>query len=151
MVFKMALMEIAKKEKKYGNIFGKLDKLVEEELEKAIDENGEFASSHEGISVLLEEIEEAEDVVKAVKKLYNEAWEGVKNDDYSVQLPIIAKIYLKGLYLAMETIQVTAMAQKYYKYLQEKNPQTGLMNGQLDITAGMTDKVKDIADAEAKK
>lgn len=147
----MSLMEIARKEKKYATIFDKLDKLVEQELEKARDEHGEFASMHEGVSVLLEEIEETEDVIKSIKKLYAEAWGGVKNDDYTIQQPILAKLYLKGLYLSMEAIQVTAMAQKYYKYIVENNPQStipGQMNLMDAATPAVQEKVEKLVEAE---
>jgi hypothetical protein len=136
------MMEIVKKpeHKKYLALFEKIDKLIQEELEKAKAEHGEFASSHEGISVLLEEIEEAEFVQKSMKKLYGEAWEGVKADDFNGQLPNISKLYLKSLYLIMESIQVAAMAEKYYKYLQANNPQ-GSIPGQaslMDVAAEAT-------------
>jgi hypothetical protein len=127
------MLDIAKKDKKYGTIFGKIDVLIKKELEDANDQHGEFKSCHEGISVLLEEIEEAEDTLKAIKKLYNEAWEGVKNDDYSTQIPVISKLYLKALFLGMETIQIGAMAEKYDKYLEEHNPQKSVFDGQVEL------------------
>jgi hypothetical protein len=132
------MMDIACKaeHKKYFKLFGAIDKLIQEELETAKAEHGEFNSTHEGISILLAEIEEAEFVQKSIKKLYGEAWEGVKADDFNTQLPNVSRLYLKSLYLIAEGIQVAAMAEKYYLYLKANNPQT-VLAGQttlLDIT-----------------
>lgn len=138
------MLEMLKKgeHKKYFELFTKLDTMVQEELEKARAEHGEFASMHEGISVMLEEIEETESVLKAIKKLYSEAWDGVKADDYSGQLPNVSKIYLKGLYLLMEGIQVTAMAEKYYNYLEANNPQLSMPGQVTMLTSGETSGTK---------
>ena len=139
------MMEIAKKaeHKKYLQLFEKLDKLIQDELSKATSEHGDFNSPHEGISVLLEEVEETEGVLKLIKKLYEAAWDGVKADDFNGQLPNISKLYLKSLYLIVESIQVAAMAEKYYTYLQKNNPQTSM--------PGQSNLFDVAADTEAKK
>lgn len=127
------MMSIAETENKYGPTFSKLDKLVQEEIDKADDIHGDFSSMHEGSSVLLKQVEGAENVLKGIKKLYAEIWESVKNEDYSAQLPLVAKLHLKGFYLLLEGIKVTAMAEKYHGHLQKNNPQTGIMPGQQDM------------------
>lgn len=131
------MMEILKKvSKEEFKVFSQVDELVQDELERANDEFGNFSSMHEGISVLLEEIEEAEFVLKAIKKLYGSAWEGVKADDYVGQFGNVSKLYLKAMFLAAESIQVAAMAEKYYKYLKENNPQIA-MEGQIGVDEAM--------------
>lgn len=131
------MMEILKKvSKEEFKVFSQVDELVQDELERANDEFGNFSSMHEGISVLLEEIEEAEFVLKAIKKLYGSTWEGVKADDYVGQFGNVSKLYLKAMFLAAESIQVAAMAEKYYKYLKENNPQIA-MEGQIGVDEAM--------------
>jgi hypothetical protein len=137
------MMEIAKKKavnSEQLSLFSKIDDLIQEELVRANEEHGKFASMHEGISVLLEEIEEAEFVLKSIKKLYAEAWGGVKADDYVGQFGKISALYLKALYLAAESIQVSAMAEKYYKYLKQHNPQVGIMEGQIGVDEATQEK-----------
>jgi len=135
------MLEIAKKERKEVDLFGKLDKLVQEEITRADDVHGEFSSCHEGISVLLKEIEDVEAGLKSIKKHYDEVWKGVKTNDFSAQLPEIAKLYLRGLYLAKEAVQTTAMAEKYFKHVVHNNPQME-MKGQQDITKTALQAVK---------
>jgi uncharacterized protein (DUF111 family) len=109
-----------------------LDELIQAEIQKADDKHGEFSSCHEGISVLLKEIEGADAVLKSIKKHYDEVWKGVKTNDFSAQLPEIARLYLMGLYLAKEAIHVTAMSEKYFNHVVKNNPQVA-MKGQQDM------------------
>ena len=80
-----------------------------QELEGA-NRNWLFASDHEGMSVLLEEIEETENELKQVKKLYGKLWEFVKADGELLTLP--DEIKAAAVQLAAEAIQVSAMAEK---------------------------------------
>lgn len=87
-----------------------IEKLVPEELARANDKWPLFASDHEGMSVLLEEIEETEDELKQVKKLYGKLWELVKEDGELLTLP--DEIKAAAIQLSAEAVQVAAMAQK---------------------------------------
>ena len=84
--------------------------LVPQELERANRNWPLFASDHEGMSVLLEEIEETENELKQVKKLYGKLWEIVKEDGGLLTLP--DEIKAAAVQLAAEAIQVSAMAEK---------------------------------------
>lgn len=84
--------------------------LVPQELERANRNWPLFASDHEGMSVLLEEIEETENELKQVKKLYGKLWEFVKEDGELLTLP--DEIKAAAIQLAAEAIQVSAMAEK---------------------------------------
>ena len=92
--------------------------LVPQELERASRNWPLFASDHEGMSILLEEIEETEDELKQVKKLYSKLWGFVKEDGQLLTLP--DEIKAAALQLAAEAIQVAAMAEKLKKSRAER-------------------------------
>lgn len=90
----------------------KLPALVEEELAAAMEEHPLFASAHEGYAVLLEEVEEAESDMRAVRNELSTLWYGVKSDNPGVASFQASLVKGAAISLAAEAIQVAAMAQK---------------------------------------
>lgn len=90
----------------------KLPALVEEELAAAMEEHPLFASAHEGYAVLLEEVEETESNMRAVRNELSALWYGVKSDNLRVVSFQASLVKGAAIDLAAEAIQVAAMAQK---------------------------------------
>lgn len=90
----------------------KLPALVEEELAAAMEEHGSFASAHEGYAVLLEEVEEAEAELLALRALVADLWQGVKRDNAEGIWGAAEWIAQYAVNLAAEAVQVSAMAWK---------------------------------------
>lgn len=87
--------------------------LVEEELEAARSQHGaEFNSHHEAYGVTREEIQEAGDELKRIRKLLKDVWGYIKLDlDVGeIELTEIEKRAING---AAELVQVSAMARKW--------------------------------------
>ena len=87
--------------------------LVEDELEMARSEHGtEFNSHHEAYGVTREEIQEAGDELKRIRKRLKDVWGYIKHDlDVGeIELTEIEKRAING---ACELIQVAAMARKW--------------------------------------
>lgn len=58
-----------------------LDEFIESLIKKAIKKHGKFHNNHEVYGVLLEEIEEAETDLNAIKNYFNLSWEKIKKDE----------------------------------------------------------------------
>lgn len=91
-----------------------VEKLVLKELQNANDKFGMFNSLHEGYAIILEELEEAKDDLNALEMDLNYLWYCIKNDivdeDFYENLKTIKT---NAIALAVEAIQVAAMAQKF--------------------------------------
>ena len=70
-----------------------------------------FHSTHEGHSILLEEVEEARVEMDAIEMYIDDAWVLIKANQSAES--IMKRIKAKALLLAAESIQVAAMAQKF--------------------------------------
>lgn len=85
--------------------------LVVGELERANYIYPLFSTTHEGYSVILEEVEEAEQDLKDVKDQLNRSWYFIKrNENVNKDMRIMKECAMR---LAAEAIQVAAMAQKF--------------------------------------
>ena len=85
-------------------------RLVKIELAAANRKNRMFASTHEGAGVIQEEVKEADDEMTALRRELNALWMGV----YTNESPISTKqVYDTAVRLAVEAIQVAAMARKF--------------------------------------
>lgn len=89
-----------------------LPALVEEELRCAKENHEDFHSLHEGYAVMLEEIEECQDELRAIQQHTSDLWCSVKDDSVDNAAVEITKIELAAVNLAAEAIQVAAMARK---------------------------------------
>lgn len=91
-----------------------VEKLVSKELQNANDKFGMFNSLHEGYAIILEELEEVKDDLNALEMDLNYLWYCIKNDivdeDFYENLKTIKT---NAIALAVEAIQVAAMAQKF--------------------------------------
>lgn len=91
-----------------------VEKLVLKELQSANDKFGMFNSLHEGYAVVLEEFDESKDDLNALEMDLNYLWYCIKNDivdeDFYKNL---STIKTSAISLAVEAIQVAAMAQKF--------------------------------------
>lgn len=84
--------------------------LVNAELARALEKYPLFSSPHEAYAVLLEECDELELEVQAIRNHMEGAWGKVKTDaDISNH---ITAIYRNALYAAAEAIQVAAVCKK---------------------------------------
>ena len=86
--------------------------LVNVELAAANEKFPQFHSSHEGWAVMLEEIDEAEQVMQTVRVCSGILWEQyIRMNDSGMEEVESIKEY--AIQLACEAIQVAAMAQKF--------------------------------------
>lgn len=98
-----------------------IDRLAEEELNRANKVNPMFSSDHEGCSVLREEIEEAIKEMQSIVRRYDELWKGVKDNQSDVAKAAIREIKYFAEYGAAELIQVIAMCDKFVKSQEVRN------------------------------
>lgn len=90
--------------------------LVQKELDSANKKFPLFRSAHEGYAVILEEFEEAESELDSVKISLGDLWTSVKANDCS-SMVFAESVNKYALNLAVEAIQVAAMAQKFMNSL----------------------------------
>lgn len=90
----------------------KLPALADEEYAASMEVHPFFASAHEGYSVLLEEVEEAEKEMRDVRVNLDVLWRCVRHDNPEAVKKVAARVVGKALNLAAEAIQVMAMGTK---------------------------------------
>lgn len=91
----------------------KIYELTETELKAANEKFPLFASSHEAYGVIFEEFEETRDELNELESSVDRFWLGVKqNTSYIVENDRLAEIYERAARLAVEAIQIAAMARK---------------------------------------
>lgn len=88
-----------------------VEELVQKELSSANRKFPLFHSYHEASAVLLEEIEEMEEATEQIRKEYNDIWDNIKMD-YAIEMDDFKYIEELAVCVAIEAIQVAAMAQK---------------------------------------
>jgi len=89
-----------------------------EELQRANKIHPQFTDMHHGYAVIKEEIEECEEAITTVKTHLDYLWSCARSDDlgvFKLQAEVIRKYAIE---LALEAIQVAAVAQKLMR-LQE--------------------------------
>ena len=93
-----------------------VNELVSQELKMANTNFPPFNSRHEGYAVLLEEVEEAEWDMEAVRSATDSLWHAIKRD-----MPIpVAGVKNYAVRLACEAIQVAAMCDKFSDFKDSK-------------------------------
>lgn len=94
-----------------------VNELVSQELKMANTNFPQFNSKHEGYAVLLEEVEEAEWDMEAVKSATDSLWSAIKSDMPSIS---VAGVKHYAVRLACEAIQVAAMCDKFIDFQHAK-------------------------------
>lgn len=99
-----------------------VEKLAEKEFESANQKFPMFHSEHEGYAVIREEIEEAQEYMADTKSCLGGIWAGIRGGYYDADLYKKAALDLKvsAIGLAIEAIQVAAMAQKFIDSQKER-------------------------------
>lgn len=91
-----------------------VERLAKKELKSANNKFGMFHSQHEGYAIILEEFEEAHDDLIDLELEIKRLWNYVKCDISGEELyRNLVAIKIKAVSLAVEAIQVAAMAQKF--------------------------------------
>ena len=89
-----------------------IEHCVDVELEAARKEHEEFHSLHEAYAVTLEEVEEAEIEMEAVKYYLDYFWDDTKADNAEAADKRLKNLEQVAVNLAAEAVQVAAMARK---------------------------------------
>lgn len=98
--------------------------LVQKELESANKKFPMFYSDHEGYAVLKEELEEAEENLIKTKDQIASLWRFTKKNLNKPKESAADSIKESAIELAVEAIQVAAMAQKFIDSRREANKTT---------------------------
>lgn len=88
-----------------------VESLIRKEIESANKMFPLFSSRHEACAVILEEIQEVEDKLEKVNKTFKSIWNITKNDSYEENE--VFRLKNSAVSMAVEAIQVAAMAQKF--------------------------------------
>lgn len=87
--------------------------LVNEEAERSMVNHPLFNSTHEGYAVIKEEVEEAAEELENVNFSLSSIWRNVKINDKENAIKHAGCLKDFAIKLAAESIQVSAMAQKF--------------------------------------
>lgn len=98
--------------------------LVQKELKSANKKFPMFHSDHEGYAVLKEEVEEAEENLIKTKDQIASIWRFTKKNLNKPKESVAESIKESAIELAVEAIQVAAMAQKFIDSRREANKTT---------------------------
>jgi len=90
-----------------------VETLAWEELQRASKIHPPFVDMHQGYAVIKEEIEECEEALTTIKTHLDYLWSNVRNDNLGVFKIEAKTIKRYAIELALEAIQVAAMAQKF--------------------------------------
>lgn len=89
-----------------------IEKLAEMEKQDANRKFPLFHSMHEGYAVLLEEVEEAREALTRTEISLSALWAHVRDNNAGRALEFAGRVREHALDLAVEAVQVAAMAQK---------------------------------------
>lgn len=94
---------------------------IEEETKNAVEKFGQsYNSMHEGYAVLLEEVEEADDKLKAITFHLDVFWRMVKHNEEKAGKKTIALLANNAEQLALEACQIAAVCNKIQNTLVEE-------------------------------
>ena len=100
-----------------------IDRLAEEEMERANKIHPMFYSDHEGHSVIREEIEEAIESLEMMGESFQKAWHEIREDNEEDARARVQDVRLFAEHSAFELIQVIAMCDKFVKSQEERKCQ----------------------------
>lgn len=100
-----------------------VEKLVQKELEAANQKFPMFRSDHEGAAVIVEKIEETKTEMDETEKNFKVLWTHVKLNNGMICSSHANDLYKRACKLAIEAIQVAAMAQKFIDSKKERDNQ----------------------------
>lgn len=84
--------------------------------------HGLYHSSHEGYAVLMEEIEEAQEILEKIKEDASILWDVIRQDGNGMELAF--SIYLRAIDCCGEMVQIGAVVGKYCRSMQkQKDPE----------------------------
>lgn len=84
--------------------------------------HGKFHSSHEGYAVLLEEIEEAQEILEKIKEDASILWDVIRQNGNGMEDAF--SIYLRAISCCGEMVQIGAVAAKYCRSMEkQKEPE----------------------------
>jgi len=89
-----------------------VETLAREELQRASKIHPPFVDMHQGYGVIKEEIEECEEALNTIKTHLDYLWNNVKRDDLFGFKFEAKTIKIHAIELALEAIQVAAVAEK---------------------------------------
>lgn len=96
-----------------------IEALIEDELERIIQEHGLFASDHEAWAVIKEEIDEAYEDIRELETNHAFWWKRIREDDID-NLDVMDNIEKYSIEAIKELVQVIACCRKYkWKHLKE--------------------------------
>lgn len=90
-----------------------LEPVILSELHEANNNYPLFQSQHEGVAVIREEVEEAQQSMGAVLDHWKSLWHDVKADNYDFQYEDIDYLRESAKNLAGEAVQICAMCDKW--------------------------------------
>lgn len=91
-----------------------ISQAVAYELQNIVRNHGAvYASEHEGYAVLLEEVQEANEAVIAVKNYLALAWTGIRNNNTEQTGSDIGQVREWALALAEEAVQCAAVCERF--------------------------------------
>lgn len=93
-----------------SDLIGKIEELVEAELKKANEQSPLFASDHEAYAFLLEEMQCASEAIDSIDSDLCTMWQRIKVRQECTMRK--QRIVSYALFLAMEAVQIAAMAKK---------------------------------------
>lgn len=89
-----------------------IEALVEDELDRIIQEHGLFADDHHAWAVIKEEIDEAYEDIIELEKNHAFWWKRIREDDYDT-LDVVDEIEKYAIEAIKELVQVIACCRKY--------------------------------------
>lgn len=103
------------------------ERLILAEMQDGIEANGLFATHHDGMGVIEEEVEEALNSMTDCESAFDGLRSAVFHDSNQEALSYAEDVYVYGRSLMIEAMQVAAMAEKYIRTFGE-----GVKNGKSD-------------------
>ena len=84
------------------------------ELKRANDKfDSKFHSTHEGYSIIKEEVEEAQEELTGINVCLDELWQDARSNNISYTVMDAINIKKYAINLSAESIQIAAMCQKF--------------------------------------
>lgn len=102
-----------------------VEQLVDKELEAANEKFPMFASAHEGYAVMLEECEETAEALALCEDMMKYLWSDVRQDNTYNLLNKAANVREYASHVAVEAIQLAAMAQKTIRSFEQTDGSKG--------------------------